>query len=300
MNYFRPGGRGPRRIAAAKLRVPLVIENRYVLALRRILRQVHAEYLKSVHYHQDAADPKLTLAQIQHLKSIKETGSAPWGGRGAAIHGALTKKGLVEGPGWGITPLGHAALEQLASEPVDIAGVRIVRAIKTPVGKAFDQMAAGVQRANSHALASIGANDLRMGPQIEAFRDKNIQLIENAGRVYAQQVREVLEDPENRGKRVEDLADLIKERESVSESRAELIARDQTLKLNADINKTRQENAGVTQYTWSTSHDERVRDSHKELDGQVFSWNNPPEPGHPGEDFQCRCIALPVFEGLDQ
>ncbi len=182
------------------------------------------------------------------------------------------------------------------SGTLDVLGVRVLAAIRKPVGDAFDEMTLGVKRANKLALSGIGVSDLRMSAEIKKYRDANIALMENAARAYAQQVRDVLEDPDVHGKRVEVLAKEIQARGSVSESRAELIARDQTLKLNGQINQTRQENAGVTQYTWSTSHDERVRESHRELDGETFLWSNPPEPGHPGQDFQCRCIALPVFD----
>jgi len=32
-------------------------------------------------------------------------------------------------------------------------------------------------------------------------------------------------------------------------------------------------------------------------DGQVFSWANPPETGHPGTDYNCRCEAVPYVPG---
>ncbi len=102
--------------------------------------------------------------------------------------------------------------------------------------------------------------------------------------------------------RVEDLADLLQGRTGVAESRAMLIARDQTTKLNGALNEIRQTEAGVTSYTWSTSLDERVRDEHSEREGEVFDWDSPPEDGHPGEPIQCRCVAIPVveeFAGLD-
>jgi SPP1 gp7 family putative phage head morphogenesis protein len=130
-------------------------------------------------------------------------------------------------------------------------------------------------------------------------REASIQLVENAARVYAKQVREVFQDPETIGMRVEDLQARLLARGNVSESRAELIARDQTLKLAGAINQARQEAAGVERYVWSTSGDERVRDEHQALDGQTFSWDSPPEPGHPGEDIQCRCIALPIIAELE-
>ena len=39
--------------------------------------------------------------------------------------------------------------------------------------------------------------------------------------------------------------------------------------------------------------DSHVRASHREREGQVFDWNNPPVGGNAGEDFGCRCTAEP-------
>ncbi|MCW8915521.1 MAG: phage minor head protein [Magnetovibrio sp.] len=44
-------------------------------------------------------------------------------------------------------------------------------------------------------------------------------------------------------------------------------------------------------YIWHTQGDGKVRESHAERDGKKFSWDNPPEGGHPGEDYNCRCWA---------
>ena len=298
MGYFSPRGRASRRLLAGRLRVPAVIENRYVLRLRRVLQAFHREYLKSVHYHQDARD-EVTSAQVRHLKTLKQGGAAPGGGQGRAVRDALRRKGLI-GVGNEVTPAGHEVLERLASEPLDVLGVRLIRAIEKPVGEAFDELAEGVKRANRYALVQIGPTDVRLGSELQVAREANIALMRDAGRSYADQVQEVLEDPENHAKPVKELAKLIQERAGVSESRGELIARDQTLKLNSAVNRIRQTNAGISRYVWNTSHDERVRESHRELDGQTFSWNDPPEVdgelAHPGEPILCRCVALPVFE----
>ncbi|MBD3661803.1 MAG: minor capsid protein, partial [Arenibacter algicola] len=51
-------------------------------------------------------------------------------------------------------------------------------------------------------------------------------------------------------------------------------------------------------YIWRTRGDGKVRSSHADRDGKVFSWDDPPEGGHPGEAPNCRCRAEPV-EGKD-
>jgi SPP1 gp7 family putative phage head morphogenesis protein len=177
---------------------------------------------------------------------------------------------------------------------LDEMGIRVVAAVRKPVEKAFDKMAGSVSKKNKLGLAGIKPSDLRIGGAMDTIREKNVHLMQKASEAFISDVSDVLQ--ENYGESVKTLASKLQERVDVSKSKAEFIARDQTLKLNGEINKIRQTNAGVTDYVWSTSKDERVRPEHAELEGQTFSWNDPPEPGHPGEDFQCRCVAIPVIE----
>jgi SPP1 gp7 family putative phage head morphogenesis protein len=95
-----------------------------------------------------------------------------------------------------------------------------------------------------------------------------------------------------------DVYDIMSERLDVTDSRARLIARDQVAKLNGALTQQRQRDIGVEGYIWRTVGDERVRDTHEEVDGQFFTWDNPPsetDDNHPGEDYQCRCWAEPVL-----
>ena len=55
---------------------------------------------------------------------------------------------------------------------------------------------------------------------------------------------------------------------------------------------------GVTEYIWRSSDDERVRSLHREYDDRRFSWDEPPDGGHPGEGYNCRCFAEPVVTGV--
>lgn len=136
------------------------------------------------------------------------------------------------------------------------------------------------------------------GPVIDAFREENLKLITNLTEDMFNRVGAIVK--ENLAGRVEDLAGELQDGLDFSRARANLIARDQTLKLNGQLTRVRQQNSGIQEYIWTTSRDERVRPEHAELDGQTFRWDNPPPPGHPGEDYQCRCTAYPVIPGLDE
>lgn len=101
--------------------------------------------------------------------------------------------------------------------------------------------------------------------------------------------------------------DIIEKVGDTCEANAALIARDQTAKMNSAFNQVRQTELGIRRYEWSTSSDERVREDHAALNNQIFRWDEPGplagtidgEPCHPGEDIQCRCVAIPVFD-LDE
>lgn len=91
----------------------------------------------------------------------------------------------------------------------------------------------------------------------------------------------------------------LKKQFELSDARARLIARDQTSKLNAELNKIRQQQAGVDKYTWRTSRDERVRERHRKLNGKVYKYGETTgaeEGQEPGQPIQCRCIAQGVIE----
>ena len=61
---------------------------------------------------------------------------------------------------------------------------------------------------------------------------------------------------------------------NISKNRAKLIARDQVAKLNGRLTKHRNLALGITEYKWLTGRDERVRDSHKVLEGKICSWKD--------------------------
>ncbi len=135
---------------------------------------------------------------------------------------------------------------------------------------------------------------------LEGFRRENVELIESLPRRLFDDLEQLLND--NIDVPVADLADDIARRFEVSDSRAALIARDQVLKFNGQITQLQHDEAGITRYTWSTSKDERVRDGHEHLEGKEFSYDSPPvvdektgRRANPGQDFQCRCVALPIL-----
>ena len=138
---------------------------------------------------------------------------------------------------------------------------------------------------------------------LERARRDNVALIKSIAAEQLTDVRATVREAAREGRRVEDLAAELRERFGVSESRAELIARDQTLKANAALTEVRHKEAGIERYVWSTSRDERVRPWHQALEGRIFRYDHEPpvtndrgDRNLPGEDYQCRCVAVPILD----
>ena len=62
------------------------------------------------------------------------------------------------------------------------------------------------------------------------------------------------------------------------------------------INELRQHAMGFSHYIWRSSNDDKVRSTHAAHDDRIFRWDDPPEGGHPGQAYNCRCHAEPYVQ----
>lgn len=137
--------------------------------------------------------------------------------------------------------------------------------------------------------------------QLETWANQNVDLIKTIPADTLDKMRNIVYDGFTDGKTTARITKDILAAYYIGKRHAEFIARDQTAKLNGQIQRAQQKDAGINQYIWSTVEDERVRQSHRELDGKKFSWDDAPVNSdgrkcHPGEDYGCRCIGRPVFD----
>jgi SPP1 gp7 family putative phage head morphogenesis protein len=242
------------------------------------------------------------------------------GGVDRELHAVLAREGLV-GPRQDATStradMGDPPYPRLALD-------RIRRELERAVGRALSPRALdeGLRRIagrvgswsreqfSKQVKAALGvdlpATDIGLAAKIEGFREQNVALIRSLVSSQVERVHMILAEAGS-GTRVETIAKRLLEATDATPARAALIARDQILKLNSEVTQDRHRAAGVTEYTWSTSRDERVRPAHKALEGTRHRYDDPPvvDPktgrrAHPGQDYQCRCTADPVIEGFDE
>ena len=131
--------------------------------------------------------------------------------------------------------------------------------------------------------------------EMKAFVRENVSLIKSMPDTTFSEVEKIVMRSVQNGELTEDIASKISDRFDVSESRAALIARDQTNKFNGSLSEIRQKDLGIESYVWRTSMDSRVRPEHQDRNNQVFKWDELPPDEIPGQPINCRCIALAVL-----
>ena len=142
------------------------------------------------------------------------------------------------------------------------------------------------------------AADTKVPAIADAFVQANVSLITNLPARIAGEVENAVTNAVQTGMLHGDLADTLESKFQFGEDRSKLIARDQVGKLYGQINASRQQDLGVSQFVWNTVGDERVRDEHEERDGETYDYDDPPDGELPGEPILCRCWAEPVFDGI--
>lgn len=176
---------------------------------------------------------------------------------------------------------------------------RDLKGLASQVGKqTSDFQKTQLQRQLRAAVSvEVPIRDAKLGPKLEMFTERNVALIRTIPERYFSEVQGLVLDAVEQGRRWESLADDLEDRFSVSQSRAQLIARDQVGKFYGALAQSRQTDLGISSYIWRTVGDTRVREEHVDREGEEFQWDDPPAEddtdGHPGDPINCRCWAEP-------
>lgn len=165
-------------------------------------------------------------------------------------------------------------------------------------GKAADQLEKWRVHVDQRILGDLGLTPVKIGTPLAVARDKwvkdNAALIVSQPREVAERCGAIVQEMLPNGARWETIAKRLEDEHGIARRRAALIARDQVSKYNADLNRMQQQACGIEFFQWRGAMDNRERPSHVALEGTVWSWENPPLIGAPGEPIQCRCSAIAV------
>lgn len=133
---------------------------------------------------------------------------------------------------------------------------------------------------------------------------ENVSLIRTIPAQYLAGVQQAVMRSIATGNGLQDLVPYLEKHKGITHRRAQLIASDQTRKAFNNLNRGRMEKLGVKKFEWlHTGGSREPRKLHKELSGQIFSFDKLPvidensgERGIPGQAINCRCRMIPVLD----
>src|SRR5690606_488328 len=147
---------------------------------------------------------------------------------------------------------------------------------------------------------SFGIDVLQDSPEIRATMEaaaiQNANLIKSIPERYLNNVANSVLTNMRTGLLPREVAKQIEAEYGVTQRRARFIARDQTAKINGELTKQRQIDAGYEYFKWLDSDDERVRARHRKIAEAdvgygpgVYRWDDLPkgddgQPIQPGSD----------------
>ena len=233
------------------------------------------------------------------------------------ITDALSKKNLVDAVAISDDDYINSLIEVLAS----IAGERIEERAKLLATRFVTkvhyqnktQFTRNFKNAFDIDLSSVIEKEI-LGDTLAVAIQQNVELITSIKNDFINDIGSNVFTNYKKGFRHGELINEIRERGNVSYSRAKLIARDQTAKINADFEEERNKKLGFDIYKWKGAGDARERDSHKALNNMLCKYSDPTVYsddegktwkkrssikafiGKCGEDYQCRCLAIPYIK----
>lgn len=148
-------------------------------------------------------------------------------------------------------------------------------------------------------------NDPRLSDVMGLFEKSNVELITSIPGQHLNKIETIVMEGHRKGELTETIRKKIQEVSPVTKQRARFIARDQVSKLNGQLEYIRATRNGITQYIWRANKDARLRPDHRQLDGTVQEWDDRPitndqgDHNHPGEDFNCRCVAENIYPEIE-
>jgi uncharacterized protein with gpF-like domain len=133
--------------------------------------------------------------------------------------------------------------------------------------------------------------------------EQNVNLIKSIASEHLTRVQEVVLRGNETGHDLSRMTDDLEQTFGISERRAAMIARDQTAKASNNLSRQRLLDYGVTKGKWlHTSSGKTYRDSHVEMDGEIYDIEQgcyDPDYGdyvQPGELVNCHCLCVPVID----
>lgn len=144
-----------------------------------------------------------------------------------------------------------------------------------------------LSEAQKQEIAQSYTNNMRY--YIKNFAEKRIP-----------EMRQRVQELVLKGYRTDTIEKMLQREFNIMSDKVKFLAQQETSIMLAEYKRVTYQEMGFDKFIWRTIIDGRERPRHHELNGQIFRYDNPPyvdagktRTGLPGQDFGCRCEAVP-------
>ena len=166
--------------------------------------------------------------------------------------------------------------------------------------KVYNRMHGDVKRDLRGMVVLQDLNESQRKKILQGYTDNVRTYAKNHAIEQFKSIRKAVEENATEGNRYDSLQARIEHLLSVSRSKANFIARQETSNFMSSFHEALYSGNGVEYYKWSARP--VARPDHRALNGRIFRYDTPPivdrstgRRGNPGQDFGCLCVDIPML-----
>ncbi len=267
-------------IKGEPLSPPSAAQDRYQRAMEKLIEPMRKEYEREINKLLGQLDEPLLVDEAKPVTLDANLGSAA-----RILLNRLGKK-------W------QARFNKVSNDIVARMIGQVSQQSKSNLGQSLKKLSGGITIPTPEVPEAMQAS-------LSASIAENVSLIKDVPRQYRQRVESaVLVAVQSGGRDRASVLKAVVDAGEKSQTRAKLIARDQTNKIASRYNAERAKSVGMRKFQWLHSGGgAEPRRLHLNLNGQIFDYDDPPvidertgERGLPGQLINCRCRAIPVID----
>jgi len=166
--------------------------------------------------------------------------------------------------------------------------------------KAYNRMHSDAKHDLSGMVVLQDLNESQRKKILRGYTENVRTYAKNHALEQFKSIREAVERNATEGNRYDSLQARIEHLLSVSRTKANFIARQETSNFMSFFHEALYGGIGVEYYKWSARP--VARPDHRALNGRIFRYDTPPivdrssgRTGNPGQDFNCMCVDIPML-----
>jgi len=153
---------------------------------------------------------------------------------------------------------------------------------------------------------TAGVNYSNLEPFVKQTVRRNVSLIKSISSDYYDDIERIIYEGIRTGAGITAIRNKLDNALERASGRTQTVALDQVGSLKGSLTRKMHIDAGLELFSWWGILDDKIRDKHLQIASngpfgeEYYRWSDPPRGIIPGEEYNCRCHAAPVPQGVER